>query len=560
MIKHISYQTKPRSFPVIAALSLLLGQAFGQSFSDCDVESYYSSTDISSKSELASLVKSTHRRSLPYTNSNSDDVWKALMDLDVAETDSTKVHLIYADIDVPASLFGEPDGGWNREHVWPKSRGVETNGDDFTDIHHLKPSDWNVNSARGNKYFSACRDSSECVVPATGDAAGDTAADDDVWLPPVSARGIAARAILYMELRYDGTRSNELDLTLTDCPDDDADDRSEMAYLSQILEWHEAYPPTSAEVLRNDKACERWQGNRNPFVDHPELVKQFYGEPTGDCSAGPVPTSAPGGGAPTTSAPNAPISAPGGGTPTTSAPNSPGADTPTSGSCEGMFPGAVMIIGVNSDNPDVVSMVSLTRLVAGTKLYITDNAWTGASFRSNEGTMMMTVQDDGIAAGEVFSFDQDSSSSWQDVGGSFALSASGDTVLLYCETEDFEIVHISALSFSGDWMRSDLSESAYGSDGSALPGVLSDVAVTLSHADNYRYEGTTSGTPSELQQAIAAPSNWEGSNDESFAAQSESFTVVDRDGGVNGPSFAYSRADCTSRILFLALLLALSLR
>jgi len=38
-----------------------------------------------------------------------------------------------------------------------------------------------------------------------------------------------------------------------------------------LRQWHREHPPTHREVRRND-VIEAWQGNRNPFVDHPELV------------------------------------------------------------------------------------------------------------------------------------------------------------------------------------------------------------------------------------------------------------------------------------------------
>jgi endonuclease I len=49
-----------------------------------------------------------------------------------------------------ADLQGDTKG-WNREHLWPKSYGVGYTGPDFSDLHHLRPADWGVNAARGNK-------------------------------------------------------------------------------------------------------------------------------------------------------------------------------------------------------------------------------------------------------------------------------------------------------------------------------------------------------------------------------------------------------------------------
>jgi len=108
--------------------------------------------------------------------------------------------------------------------------------------------------------------------------------------PPEEARGEVARALLYMNLRY-GTRTaahakhslrrnlgvDFLDLTLTDCPPlafSDVDvgvggqrATNRMGYFSRLVQWHLEDPPSQREIDRNQKICERYQGNRNPFVD-----------------------------------------------------------------------------------------------------------------------------------------------------------------------------------------------------------------------------------------------------------------------------------------------------
>jgi len=45
--------------------------------------------------------------------------------------------------------------------------------------------------------------------------------------------------------------------------------------LSTLLQWHYDDPPDSWERRRNDRIQER-QGNRNPFIDHPEYVTKLW--------------------------------------------------------------------------------------------------------------------------------------------------------------------------------------------------------------------------------------------------------------------------------------------
>lgn len=270
--------------------------ASAQTYSDCDVASYYSSLRPFSlspldanRNDMHALVKNTHRDQLPYSSSSYGDVWDALIDVDgvdvvdaEGENDGRRVRLVYRDAWVPATPH---DVGtcqyWNREHLWSRSHGVGSSGKDNTDLHHLRPSDCNVNSARNNLYFGSCGTAaphSECDSPAHPEAAFDTEKDPRTFLPPRDVRGDVARAILYMDLRYDGddAGSTTTDLIVSDCPEE-VPDGAGMGYLSQLLEWHLEDPPDDGERARNGKVCADWQGNRNPFVDFPELASIYHG-------------------------------------------------------------------------------------------------------------------------------------------------------------------------------------------------------------------------------------------------------------------------------------------
>jgi endonuclease I len=361
-----------------------------QVFFNCELDDYYQifqgELTLASwdRSDMADLLKDTHREVLPYTSSSREDVWDALVDLDASNDDEDdididRIRLIYAQINIPALPHGVP-ATWNREHLWPKSRGVGTSGPDYTDIHALRPADWNVNSARSNLFFGDCQDA--CTSrPANAEAANDTAKNENVFLPPAKVRGDIARAIMYMELRYSFLDEPYTDvLKLTDCPVGDLDSNpSQMAYLSELLEWHIQDPPDEEEKIRNDRACTRWQGNRNIFVDYPDLALMLHGDPKTkpyNCN-GEIPSPTP---LPTTSP-----------TMNDSPPSNSGEASPSPASaeikgCSDLSPGDVQIIAINSDNPDSISLVVMENLPPDLELYITDNAWTGTGFRFNEGT------------------------------------------------------------------------------------------------------------------------------------------------------------------------------
>ena len=99
-------------------------------------------------------------------------------------------------------------------------------------------------------------------------------------------RGDVARAILYMDTRYDGgtasTGQPEPDLIVTDdesliqtTPSEQAASLAYMGMKSVLLDWHESDPPDALEHLRNEVVYS-YQHNRNPYIDHPEWARCVF--------------------------------------------------------------------------------------------------------------------------------------------------------------------------------------------------------------------------------------------------------------------------------------------
>ena len=154
---------------------------------------------------------------------------------------------------------------WNREHIWPRSFGIDDTAG-ATDLHNLVPVDATVNSARGNRvYDDDGQPHREC---------GDCLIGNGSWAPPPEARGDAARIAFYMDVRYDGVDDLDVpDLALGDAPERAA---FRFGRLSTLLRWH-CGDPVSAEEVQRHEAAATAQGNRNAFVDAPELVESVYG-------------------------------------------------------------------------------------------------------------------------------------------------------------------------------------------------------------------------------------------------------------------------------------------
>ncbi|MFN0058328.1 MAG: endonuclease [Planctomycetota bacterium] len=192
--------------------------------------------------------------------------------LDEDPSNPNNVILVYSGYSVPKSTW--PD--YNREHLWPQSLGSETGTPANSDMHILRACDADVNSVRSNKYYDECL--AGCI---THSEAPLILYDSERWEPRDVEKGNLARALFYMHVRYEGDIAGEPDLELGDA--DTTFGCYCMGRLSTLLAWHSQDPPDSAEILRNNRIFSLIQGNRNPFIDHPEWVYEIFGgAPPGD--------------------------------------------------------------------------------------------------------------------------------------------------------------------------------------------------------------------------------------------------------------------------------------
>ncbi|UED87730.1 endonuclease I family protein [Streptomyces profundus] len=200
------------------------------------------------------------------TRLSYSQVWDALKVTDRDPTDPGSVILLYTGNSRSADNHGGNVGQWNREHVWPQSHGgFGTSPGPGTDLHHLRPSDVQVNSDRGNKDF----DNGGTEVP----RAPGNFTDADSWEPRDEIKGDIARMAFYMAIRWEGG-DGFADLEVNDTAGNGS--VPYLGRLSTLLEWHEQDPPDAAEQARNDVIYEDFQHNRNPFVDHPEWVADIW--------------------------------------------------------------------------------------------------------------------------------------------------------------------------------------------------------------------------------------------------------------------------------------------
>jgi endonuclease I len=239
---------------------------------------YYDSTSgltgVALRAELHRLVKSPHVP-LSYSATRA-----ALEVCDQDPANPNNVLLIYSRRSEPKSNFvNSPPQNlteWNREHLWPNSRGINSDGADYADLFNLRAADVEVNAHRENLAFEESA-AAGLLVPGSPEAP-QTSRDSNSWEPPPAVKGDIARAMFYMALRYDADGPQEPDLLLTDNMALVTGNAAYMGRLTTLLLWHLDDPVSPEEMLRNDRVHAR-QGNRNPFIDVPEWVKSVHGDP-----------------------------------------------------------------------------------------------------------------------------------------------------------------------------------------------------------------------------------------------------------------------------------------
>ncbi|MDI3504557.1 MAG: hypothetical protein PWP64_1493 [Candidatus Cloacimonadota bacterium] len=235
---------------------------------------YYSEIDgygIQLKAQLHQLLRTTHSTEYSY-----DALWNQLSYTDEDPDNSNNIIQIYTGWSMPKYHSGGSTTEWNREHTWSKSHGgFDETRPAGTDLHHLRPCDATVNSAKGNKDFDNGGDEYVDASPYPGYSANTGCyTTSSTWEPRAEDKGDVARMMMYMAIRYEGTDTS-YDLELVDYSNSSPSGQPYYGKLSTLLAWHMQDPPDAWEARRNERIWER-QGNRNPFIDHPEFAQMLW--------------------------------------------------------------------------------------------------------------------------------------------------------------------------------------------------------------------------------------------------------------------------------------------
>ena len=157
-----------------------------------------------------------------------------------------------------ANKDGVIDNYINAEHIWPQSFFGKLLPM-VADLHHLQSTYGTPNNRRSNFKFAYVRPEEASYSTSSGSRGGKAK-----YEPCDAVKGNVARSMLYFITRYY-----------------DRNIRQKMHYQSfwtdnveMFLQWNRQDPPDAREMERNNR-IEKFQGNRNPFVDDYTLADKI---------------------------------------------------------------------------------------------------------------------------------------------------------------------------------------------------------------------------------------------------------------------------------------------
>lgn len=245
-------------------------------------EEYYRPVEGLKKAELKTALHELIQPEtvLDYGGKGEGYTWSGFAVTD-RMPDGESVRDRYSDI---ARTFNglEAVPGMNIEHVFANSWWGHTVNEAYCDLFNLFPSDASANGRKSNNPMGvvdgeASFDNGVTRVGRSSSYRADSLIT--VWEPADQWKGDFARTFFYMATCYEDLQDEwqTKEGLLVVQPDRYPTLRPWVSSL--LLEWNEADPVDDIERDRNE-AVYGIQGNRNPFVDYPQLAAYIWGDST----------------------------------------------------------------------------------------------------------------------------------------------------------------------------------------------------------------------------------------------------------------------------------------
>lgn len=176
---------------------------------------------------------------------------------------------------------------YNREHLIPQSS-FNSNYPMQSDIHHVIPTDCRVNNYRSNYAFGTVGTPTRTSLNGSKVGSSSMPGYSGVVFEPIDEfKGDIARAVLYFATRYENNIDGYTSFDMFNGTN------NQVFYpwaIDVLLDWHYNIDPVDQRERERNKAAYRFQGNANPFVDHPEYANMIW-NPNPDTEAPTAPTN-----------------------------------------------------------------------------------------------------------------------------------------------------------------------------------------------------------------------------------------------------------------------------
>ena len=290
----------------IVALAFTVWCALGNLYAV--TPSYYNAVDGKSGKNLFDAVHTVAKTD--YKGLSYDGLWTAYCAIDI--NSSGKVWDMYSNAtsytcgsSAQGANYKKEGDSYNREHSIPKSwfGGSTSSGTPGTDLFHVVPTDGYVNNRRSNYAFgevasatytsqSGCKlgspksiSISNSILNASG-SSSQSCSQTPVFEPMNEYKGDFARGYFGTMIKWANgdyqTFTTGDGAAIFNTAYDAAHYYGLTGYgVALLLKWHREDPVSQKEIDRND-GIQSQQGNRNPFIDYPELVEYIWGEHSGE--------------------------------------------------------------------------------------------------------------------------------------------------------------------------------------------------------------------------------------------------------------------------------------
>lgn len=170
---------------------------------------------------------------------------------------------------------------YNREHIVPQSSFDEAEPMK-SDVHHVVPTDGYVNNRRSSYPFGLVASASWTSLNGSKVGTSDISGYSGTVFEPIDEfKGDIARALLYFATRYESTVDGYTSFDMFNGTEDQV---FQIWAINMLLDWHYNIDPVDQIEIDRNNAAYNYQGNANPFVDHPEYANMIW-NPTADTQA-----------------------------------------------------------------------------------------------------------------------------------------------------------------------------------------------------------------------------------------------------------------------------------